>query len=61
MLPLLEHLVNGLLDERVDAVATAHLFNFVGDSAKGPNDSVRLQDVGLAKWPPLSELGQISL
>ena len=55
------HLVNGLLDERVDAVATAHLFNFVGDGLKKARDSVRLQDVDLAKWPPLSELGQISL
>ena len=26
------HLVKGLEQERVDAVATAHLFNFVGDA-----------------------------
>ena len=28
------HLLEGLLDKRVDAVATAHLFNFIGDGLK---------------------------
>ena len=28
------HLQDGLKDERVDAVATANLFNFVGDGLK---------------------------
>ena len=41
------HLVNGLLDERVDAVTAAHLFNFVGDGLKKARDSV-VQDVDLA-------------
>lgn len=50
------HLINGLLDERVDAVATAHLFNFVGDGLKKARESVRFKDVELAIWPPLSEL-----
>lgn len=29
-----QHLINGLFDERVDAVATAYLFNFVGNGLK---------------------------
>ena len=53
-----QHLINGLLDERVDAVATAHLFNFVGDGLKKARESVRLQDVDLANWPTLFELKQ---
>lgn len=53
-----QHLIDGLLDERVDAVATAHLFNFVGDGLKKARESIRLQDVDLANWPPLCELKQ---
>ena len=49
-----------LLDKRVDAVATANLFNFVGDGLKKARESIRLQDVDLANWPPLSELNQTS-
>jgi len=53
-----QHFINGLLDERVDAVATAHLFNFVGDGLEKARESVRLHDVDLANWPPLSEFKQ---
>ena len=51
-----QHLIDGLLDERVDAVATAHLFNFVGDGLKRARESIRVQNVDLANWTPLSEL-----
>jgi imidazole glycerol-phosphate synthase subunit HisF len=51
-----QHLIDGLFDERVDAVATAHLFNFVGDGLKKARESIRVQDVDLANWTPLSEL-----
>ena len=51
-----QHFINGLLDKRVDAVATAHLFNFVGDGLKKARESIRLQDFDLANWPLLSEL-----
>ena len=54
-----QHLINGLQDERVDAVATAHLFNFVGNGLEKARESVRTQDVDLASWPPLSELKTI--
>lgn len=51
-----QHFINGLLDERVDAVATAHLFNFVGDGLKKARESIRLQDIDLANWASFSEL-----
>ena len=51
-----QHLINALLDERVDAVATAHLYNFVGDGLKKARESIRLQDVDLANWASFSEL-----
>ena len=51
-----QHLIQGLLREDVDAVATAHLLNFVGDGLKKARDSIRLRDIDLANWPHLSEL-----
>ena len=35
------HLIEGLNDNRVDAVATAHLFNFVGDGLLNARSSIR--------------------
>lgn len=51
-----QHLIEGLLDERVDAVATANLFNFVGDGLKKARELVRLEDIDLASWQPFIEL-----
>lgn len=51
-----KHFLDGLLDERVDAVATAHLFNFVGDGLKKARASLREQDVELANFPSLLDL-----
>ena len=45
------HLHEGLLDERVDAVATAHLFNFVGDGLCKARAALSAEDVCLATWP----------
>jgi len=45
------HLAIGLSDARVDAVATAHLFNFVGDGLKQARNSLLSSGVELAKWP----------
>ncbi len=50
------HLAQGLSDPRVDAVATAHLFNFVGDGLQRARESLVSQRVGLASWPAISEL-----
>lgn len=45
------HLAIGLADPRVDAVATAHLFNFVGDGLKLARASLLASGIKLAKWP----------
>lgn len=50
------HLALGLADARVDAVATAHLFNFVGDGLKQARSKVLSSDVELAHWPTVETL-----
>ena len=44
------HLAVGLADPRVDAVATAHLFNFVGDGLKQARQSLITCGVDLPLW-----------
>ena len=44
------HMAAGLVDPRVDAVATANLFNFIGDGLQQARDLL-LADTELAKWP----------
>jgi cyclase len=44
------HLLTGLQDARVDAVATAHLFNFVGDGLKQARKSLIDNGVSLPLW-----------
>lgn len=44
------HLAVGLADPRVDAVATAHLFNFVGDGLKQARQSIVSGGVVLPLW-----------
>jgi imidazole glycerol-phosphate synthase subunit HisF len=44
------HLAEGLADPRVDAVATAHLFNFVGDGLKQARLSLISGGVNLPLW-----------
>lgn len=45
------HLAEGLADERVDAVATAHLFNFVGDGLYKARQALLRCGAELAYWP----------
>jgi cyclase len=45
------HLLEGLQDERLDAVATANLFNFVGDGLKVARQLVNEKQNLLAHWP----------
>ncbi|BDW83642.1 imidazole glycerol phosphate synthase subunit HisF [Erythrobacter sp. Dej080120_24] len=52
------HLAAGLADERVDAVATAHLFNFVGDGLRKARHALLDSGVELAQWP---DLGAVDL
>jgi cyclase len=44
------HLAAGLSDPRVDAVATAHLFNFVGDGLKQARKSLISSGIDLPFW-----------
>jgi imidazole glycerol-phosphate synthase subunit HisF len=50
------HLHEGLSDSRVDAVATAHLFNFVGDGLKQARMKVAENGIVLASWPPKEQI-----
>lgn len=50
------HMAAGLADPRVDAVATAHLFNFVGDGLKQARNSLLASGVELACWPTIGEV-----
>jgi cyclase len=50
------HLAIGLADSRVDAVATAHLFNFVGDGLKQARSTLLSSGVELASWPAVDDL-----
>ncbi len=45
-----EHLIEGLKENRVDAVSTAHLFNFVGDGLVNARNSLYKMGMDLAKW-----------
>ena len=44
------HLAEGLSDNRVDAVATAHLFNFVGDGLEVSRTHLHEKGFDLARW-----------
>ncbi len=44
------HLIKGLNDDRVDAVATAHLFNFVGDGLVNARNTLYKTGKNLAQW-----------
>ena len=46
----------GLHDTRVDATATAHLFNFMGDGLQKTREALEIDGLGLATWPPLKQL-----
>ncbi len=45
-----QHLAEGLSDDRVDAVATAHLFNFIGDGLEKARNGLIEEGFDLAKW-----------
>jgi imidazole glycerol-phosphate synthase subunit HisF len=53
-----KHLSQGLADPRVDAVATAHLFNFVGNGLKMARHALFNEGVDLAKW---QDIGSVDL
>jgi len=50
------HLFEALSDSRVDAVSTAHLFNFVGDGLKKCREGLITKGMSLARWEDLGSL-----
>ncbi|NLQ05932.1 HisA/HisF-related TIM barrel protein [Cylindrospermopsis raciborskii] len=52
-----QQLAVGFADSRVDAVATAHLFNFVGDGLQRARQTLMDQGANLPVWPTLEQLG----
>jgi cyclase len=55
------HLKAGLQDPRVDAVATANLFNFIGDGLQRARESLIRQGSNLAVWFPINDINKIEV
>ena len=49
------HLAEGFAEKKVDAVATAHLFNFIGNGLQSAREALLTQGAQLAVWPDVSE------
>ena len=45
-----KHIIEGLSDRRVDAAATAHLFNFIGDGLKQARQTIINSGLDLPVW-----------
>ena len=54
-----QHLQEGLRLPSVDAVATAHLFNFVGDGLAKARANVIESGVLLARWPSIEDVASV--
>jgi len=52
-----QQLAVGFAEPRVDAVATAHLFNFLGDGLQRARQTLIDQGANLPVWPSLDQLG----
>ena len=50
------HLIEGFVDSRVDAVATANLFNFIGNGLQLARESLVTEGHNLATWPNFDEM-----
>ena len=45
-----DHILEGLNDKRLNAVSTAHLFNFIGDGLKEARENLLDKKFNLATW-----------
>jgi len=45
-----KHLIDGLMDSNIDAIATANLFNFMGDGLPKARKEVILNKGNIAQW-----------
>jgi cyclase len=50
------HLIEGLVNSRVDAVATANLFNFIGNGLQIARESIVKEGHNLANWLNFAEM-----
>ncbi len=50
------HLLEGIKDTRVDAVATANLYNFIGNGLQNARLAIMNEKIPLAYWPSPEEL-----
>ena len=46
-----KHLLEGIMLDEINAVATANLFNFMGNGLPIARDNLILNGINLAKWP----------
>ena len=53
------HFIEGLQEKKIDAVATAHLFNFIGDGLSIARKKVIEQGIDLATWYNLEDFKSI--
>jgi len=51
-----KHFAAGLAEPRIDAVATANLFNFVGNGLMNSRHALVRDGVHLAEWPDIGML-----
>ena len=53
------HFIEGLQEKKIDAVATAHLFNFIGNGLSIARKKVIEQGIDLATWYNLEDFKSI--
>lgn len=51
-----EHIYEGLSNKNIDSVATANLFNFVGDGLSNARKKLIINKVSLASWPEINQI-----
>ena len=50
-----EHILNALSKNYINAVSTAHLLNFIGNSLKKCRNEANLKEINLAKWTHIKD------
>ena len=51
-----KHFFDAINNHSVDAVATANLFNFIGDGLPLARNSLINSEIPLAQWPKINQL-----
>ena len=50
------HILDALMRINIDACATAHLFNFMGNKLEKTREEAIIRNIPLGKWPALKNL-----